>query len=81
MQNRKNFLNDLIQGLQMGSAGAKGAFYAFVLALLLVIFGFFKTIFILIMTALGYYFGTRYLSNLDDFKDFLDKLFPPGYFR
>ncbi|MDO5734511.1 MAG: DUF2273 domain-containing protein [Eubacteriales bacterium] len=81
MQNRNNFIKDLISGISSGGAGAKGARYAFVLALLLVIFGFFKTLFILLITVLGYYIGTRYFGNLDDFKELLDKIFPPGYFR
>lgn len=81
MQKRPNFFRDLIKGISSGGAGTKGAIFAFVLAILLLVFGFFKTLFILILTGAGYYVGTRYFENIEDFKELLDKLFPPGFFR
>lgn len=81
MQKRPNFFRDLIKGISSGGAGTKGAIFAFVLAILLLVFGFFKTLFILILTGVGYYVGTRYFENIEDFKELLDKLFPPGFFR
>ena len=45
------------------------------------IFGFWKTLFILILTLVGYYLGVRYFSDDEAIKKILDKLFPPGRFR
>jgi uncharacterized membrane protein len=61
--------------------GLVGALIGLSLALLLVIFGFFKTLFILLLTFAGYFIGVRYFANKDDFRDLLDKILPPGMFR
>ncbi|NLW89318.1 MAG: DUF2273 domain-containing protein [Clostridiaceae bacterium] len=63
------------------NAGLIGALSGFVLALLLVIFGFFKTLFILIVTLIGYLLGVRLFSDKEKLKNFMDKLIPPGRFR
>ncbi len=61
--------------------GLVGALIGLSLALLLVIFGFFKTLFILFLTLVGYLIGVRYFADKDDFRDLLDKILPPGMFR
>jgi len=58
-----------------------GAATGLSLALSLVIFGFWKTIFILLLTATGYYLGSRFFSNPDEFRNLLDKILPPGKYR
>ena len=63
------------------NAGFIGGSIAFVFALLLVLFGIPKTIFIIIFTLIGYLVGVRLFSDKDKLKDFLDKLIPPGRFR
>lgn len=63
------------------NAGLIGAGTAFVLALLLVIFGFLKTLFILLVTFTGYLLGVRLFSDKEKLKNFMDKLIPPGRFR
>ena len=62
-------------------SGRIGALIGFLLALLLVLFGFWKTLFIFIFTFLGYLLGIRYFSGRDSFRKLLDKIFPPGLFR
>jgi uncharacterized membrane protein len=77
----KNFwqsLGDLLQGRNPALVGAAAGL---VLGLLLVIFGFWKTLFILALTALGYYLGHRFFTNREDFRNLLDKILPPGKFR
>lgn len=61
--------------------GVIGALAGLTLALLLVIFGFLKTLFILALTLTGYLIGVRYFANKEDFRDLLDKILPPGLFR
>lgn len=51
------------------------------LALSLVIFGVLKTLFILILTALGVFLGVRYFSNKEAIRNLLDRILPPGMFR
>ena len=62
-------------------AGLIGAIAGLSLSLLLVIFGLWKTLFILAVTLAGYLIGVRYFSNKEDFRDLLDKFLPPGRFR
>ena len=81
MHDKKNFISNLFENLKTRSAGKTGALIAFILALLLMIFGFWKTLFILILTLVGYYLGVRYFSDDEAIKKILDKLFPPGRFR
>lgn len=71
----------LRENLHRGGPGYTGAVVAFVIALLWVRFGFFKMLFVLLLTALGYYVGIRYFSDRETMKRYLDKLFPPGKFR
>lgn len=54
---------------------------AFILGLLLILFGFWKTLFLIVLTIAGYYFGKAFLSNKEDLKELLDKIIPPGRFR
>ena len=63
------------------SSGKIGAGIAFVFALFLCIFGFFKTIFIIILTVAGYVIGALLFSDKDKVKDWMDKILPPGRFR
>lgn len=69
------------ESLKGRNAGLIGASIGLSLALLLVIFGFLKTLFILALTLAGYLIGVRYFANKEDFRDLLDKLLPPGLFR
>ncbi len=71
----------LLEMLKDRNAGLIGALGGFGLALLLVLFGFFKTLFILIITLIGYFIGVRIFSDKEKLKNFLDKLIPPGRFR
>ena len=69
------------ENLKGRNAGLIGAVSGLSLSLLLVIFGFLKTLFILALTLIGYLIGVRYFANKEDFRDLLDKILPPGLFR
>lgn len=81
MGEQKNFLARLLEGIKGTGNGWIGATIGFVLGLLIFTFGFLKTLVIIVLTFAGYYFSVRYFSNPDDFRNLLDKLFPPGFFR
>jgi uncharacterized membrane protein len=53
----------------------------FVIGLLLIIFGFWKTLFVVALTIGGYVFGVKFLSDADSLRNLIDKIFPPGRFR
>ncbi len=61
--------------------GLVGAAFGFALALLLVLFGFFRTLFILLLAFAGYIIGTLYLRDKEKIRELLDRIFPPGLFR
>ncbi len=58
-----------------------GSFIGFFVAILFLIIGFLKTIFIAICISLGYYVGKRLSSDKDCIKNFLDRILPPGTYR
>ena len=53
----------------------------FVIGLLLCIFGFWKTLFIIVLTLVGFFVGSYFFSEDGRFKKILDKILPPGRFR
>jgi uncharacterized membrane protein len=62
-------------------SGWIGALAGFGLALSLILFGVLKTLFLLVLSAAGYYIGRRFFSNRKEIRDLLDRLLPPGRFR
>lgn len=63
------------------SPGVIGALLAFVIALIWMVLGFWKLLFILILTVAGYFVGFRYLRDRDAIRRLIDKILPPGMFR
>ncbi|MBP7401876.1 MAG: DUF2273 domain-containing protein [Clostridia bacterium] len=74
-------MRNLIEHLMNSRPGLLGAGIGLSIALLLVIFGFFKTLFILLLTFAGYVIGTLYLRDKEKLRDLLDRILPPGLFR
>jgi len=62
-------------------SGLIGALAGFGLALSLILFGLLKTLFLLVLTAVGFYIGRRFFANRKEIRDLLDRLLPPGRFR
>lgn len=63
------------------SPGLIGFMVGLSVALLWVLFGFWRLLFILALSGAGYYIGVRYFRDRDAFKKLIDKIFPPGMFR
>lgn len=57
-----------------------GCAAGFLIGILIIAFGFFKTIFLLFCIVSGYLIGKR-IDEKEDIMDILDKLLPPGYHR
>ena len=65
---------------QLHSGKIIGVCLGFVLGVLIITFGLFRTIFILLCVVSGFIIGKR-IDEKEDILDILDKLLPPGYFR
>ncbi len=57
-----------------------GVAIGFILGVLVITFGFFQTLFVLLCVIAGYVVGKR-IDEKEDIMDILDKLLPPGYHR
>ena len=77
----ERFLSKLFEKLSNTKAGVIFAFCFFVTGILLCIFGFFKTLFIILFTAAGFFVGSFLFSDTSKFKKFLDRILPPGGVR
>lgn len=58
-----------------------GALIGFLSAVLMLIIGFFKVLFIAVFVVIGYYVGKNITSDKDYIKKLLDKILPPGKYR
>lgn len=65
---------------QQHSGKISGAVIGLIIGILIIVFGFFRTFFILGCAAIGYVIGQR-IDEKEDIMDVIDKLLPPGYRR
>ena len=65
---------------QMHGGKILGCGSGFVLGILVLLLGFFQTLFVLFCVIAGYMVGKR-IDEKEDLMDILDKLLPPGYHR
>lgn len=77
----KGFLTPIIDHLRGRDAGLTGALLFFLVALLWVIFGFWKMFFVCLMTVAGYTIGITFFRDMGQVRKWLDRLFPPGHVR
>lgn len=59
----------------------KGAAVGFSLAVLILVLGFLRVLFIAILTGVGYYIGKRMHEDKNYIKNLLDRVLPPGTYR
>jgi uncharacterized membrane protein len=57
-----------------------GIIGGFLIGMLVITFGFFRTLFVLLCIIAGYIIGKK-IDGKEDIMDILDKLLPPGYHR
>ena len=57
-----------------------GIIFGFLIGILVITFGFFQTLFVLLCIIAGYIVGKK-IDEKEDIMDILDKLLPPGYHR
>lgn len=57
-----------------------GASFGFFFGILVIVFGFFQTLFVAICAAAGFVIGKR-IDQKEDLMEVLDKILPPSYHR
>ncbi len=57
-----------------------GVLVGFFLGVLIILLGFFQTLFVMLCVIAGFVVGKR-IDEKEDLMDILDKLLPPGYHR
>ncbi|MCR5803426.1 MAG: DUF2273 domain-containing protein [Clostridia bacterium] len=77
----EQFISKILEKITNTKPGFVCAAGFFAVALLLCIFGFWKTLFIIIFTVVGFFVGAFAFSDFSKFKKFLDRILPPGRFR
>lgn len=65
---------------QRHSGKIVGCSAGFAVGILVITFGFFRTLFLICCIGAGYIVGKR-IDEKEDIMDILDKLLPPGYHR
>lgn len=69
---------NIINTFNLNKGKIIGGFIGFIIGILVLIIGFFKTLLILLFTIIGYYLGSRW--DVDgNLKEFLDKFLPKQY--
>ncbi|HEX2946430.1 MAG TPA: DUF2273 domain-containing protein [Clostridia bacterium] len=58
-----------------------GAAIGFLAAVMILIMGFWRVLFIALLTGVGYYIGKRIHDDKDYIKNLLDRVLPPGTYR
>ncbi len=58
-----------------------GAAIGFLMAVLILVLGLFKVLFIALFAGAGYYIGKRIHGDKDYIKNLLDRVLPPGTYR
>lgn len=61
--------------------GIIGAATGLLVAVAILLLGFFKVLFIAILAGIGYYIGKRIHEDKDYIKNLLDRVLPPGTYR
>ena len=74
-------LEKLAQFYTSHKGGLNGGLIGFAVAVAILIFGFWRVLFIAILAGLGYYIGKRMYEDRDYLKNLLDRVLPPGTYR
>lgn len=61
--------------------GVNGAIIGFIVAVFILLIGFFQVFFIVICMSIGYYIGKIVSSDKDYIKKLFDRILPPGTYR
>lgn len=74
-------MGSLMEFYNSHKGGINGAAIGLLIAVAILAFGFFRTLFIAICIGIGYYIGKKLHNDKDYFKNMLDRILPPGTYR
>ncbi|HSH36913.1 DUF2273 domain-containing protein [Schnuerera sp.] len=72
----KELFNELIEYIKRNKGKFLGGFLGFIIGVFVLIIGFFKTIFIVFCTCIGFIIGSK-SYGIEDMKRIIKKLFSP----
>lgn len=73
----KDIWVEIIEWINNNKRKFLGGLFGFIISILILTIGFFKTLFIIICTVLGYILGTKSYTK-KDLVDLLERILPPG---
>lgn len=73
----KQILRELLESINNNRGKFFGALVGFLVAVLILIIGFLKTLFIFLCTCIGYIIGSKSYKKID-FREILEKILPLG---
>ncbi|HHW48577.1 MAG TPA: DUF2273 domain-containing protein [Clostridiaceae bacterium] len=74
-------LESITQFYKSHRGGINGALTGLVIAVAILLFGFFRILFVAICVGIGYYVGKKLSEDKDYIKNLLDRILPPGTYR
>ncbi|NJD03552.1 MAG: DUF2273 domain-containing protein [Ruminiclostridium sp.] len=74
-------LEKILEVFTAHRGGIIGAVTGLLIAVAILLLGFFKVLFIAILAGVGYYIGKRIHEDRDYIKNMLDRVLPPGTYR
>lgn len=75
------FLQSLLEFYRSHKGGLNGAALGLITAVMILLLGFWRVFFILLLMGIGYYIGKRLSDDKDYIKNLLDRILPPGTYR
>lgn len=71
----------LLKFYETHRGGINGGMAGFVIAVIILVIGLFKTLFIALCVGIGYYLGKKIYEDKDYLRNLLDRILPPGTYR
>ncbi len=75
------YMEKILMFYDSHKGGINGAAIGLAIAVLFLIVGFFKTMFIAMCIGMGYYIGSKLTEDKEYIRNLLDKILPPGTYR
>lgn len=76
-----NILENIMIFYNSHKGGVNGAAAGLLVAVLILLLGFIKVLFLIICVGVGYYIGKRLWEDENYIKNLLDRILPPGTYR
>lgn len=73
--------DSLLEFYHSHKGGINGAAVGLIIAVMILLLGFLRVLFILIFMGMGYFIGKRLWEDKDYIKNLLDRILPPGTYR